>query len=405
MPSLSLGLGLHRSRVLTSGGAAVPFSPSDLSDLSLWLKADAGVNQSNGYVNSWADQSGNNNNASVENFSERPQFFSSFSNNKPAIYFNSELESIGRAEILQIADSGTLDINYASIFIVLKRLGNGQGHEITFMKNGNSNDYNNPGVYWQVGNLFNDEETSFFAVNANEFYPDQNSFVSLVNAGPSIMNAIYSGSTFSIYSNGYLTAQYTNQSGIIATSTGTLQIGGYNKSFSGNGENPGEYFNGQIAEFIIYNRAVTNTERQQVEAYLMGKYAIAQPSGIPVASTASIVITGSGGVPSGTYNKKSENSYIGNVGGSLYYAGTGTIYNLYPDTPPNYNIFFLLGPFASIIDDGGTFLTNGPNWQIYNIFDDGDGGATYSSYTINASPGRNYIPTSSWSPSITIAAA
>jgi hypothetical protein len=57
--------------------------------------------------------------------------------------------------------------------------------------------------------------------------------------------------------------------GNISTSTGTLQIGGYNKSF-----NAAEYFNGDVAEIIMYNRAVTSTERQQIEAYLNTKYAI-----------------------------------------------------------------------------------------------------------------------------------
>jgi hypothetical protein len=41
MPSLSLGLGLHKNRVLTSGGGGA--APIPQSGLSLWLKADAGV--------------------------------------------------------------------------------------------------------------------------------------------------------------------------------------------------------------------------------------------------------------------------------------------------------------------------------------------------------------------------
>ena len=127
------------------------------------------------------------------------------------------------------------------------------------------------------------------------------------------------------------------------------------------------------------------------------------PSGIPVASTASIVIVGSGVVPSGTYNKKTQNSYIGNVGGDVYSAGIGTIYNLYPDIFPNYNVYFLLGPKATITDTGGDFITNDSSWKIYNIYD--DGGATYSINGTNASTDANYIPTSGWSPSIIITAA
>ena len=47
MPSLSLGLGLHKNRVFSAGGGN-PFSPSDLSGLSIWLKADAGITTASG---------------------------------------------------------------------------------------------------------------------------------------------------------------------------------------------------------------------------------------------------------------------------------------------------------------------------------------------------------------------
>ena len=127
------------------------------------------------------------------------------------------------------------------------------------------------------------------------------------------------------------------------------------------------------------------------------------PSGIPVASTNSIVIVGSGSVPSGTYNKKAQNSYIGNIGGGVFFAGTGTIYNLYPDIFPNYYVYFLLGPNATITDNYADFITNDSSWKIYNIFaDDGD---TYSVNGTNVSTDANYIPTSGWSPAITITAA
>jgi hypothetical protein len=48
----------------TPVSSATPFSPSDLDSLVLWLKADAGVTKDgSNYVSSWADQSGNGNNA------------------------------------------------------------------------------------------------------------------------------------------------------------------------------------------------------------------------------------------------------------------------------------------------------------------------------------------------------
>ena len=41
MPSLSLGLGLHKNRVFFAGGGGA--SPIPQSGLALWLKVDAGI--------------------------------------------------------------------------------------------------------------------------------------------------------------------------------------------------------------------------------------------------------------------------------------------------------------------------------------------------------------------------
>jgi len=128
------------------------------------------------------------------------------------------------------------------------------------------------------------------------------------------------------------------------------------------------------------------------------------PIGIPVASTSSIVIVGSGGVPSGTYNKKAENDYLGNAGGDVFYAGTGVIYNKSPDTPPNYDPYILLAPNATITDAFGVFINNNSGgWQIVYIYS--NDGSQYSVNGTNPFTNTAYIPTSDWSPSITITAA
>ena len=216
------------------------------------------VNLSN--VTAWADQSGNGNNANVENSGEEPTFVSSFSNSKPAIQFN------GVTQLLNVADSNSLDFLNTSIFIVLKRTGDGIGNEITFMKNGAA--LENAGSYWQVARL--NGENMQFSVNNGGGY-DRNSGVDIGDGIARITDFTFDGTDFNIYVNGVQTATYNDQVGNIDITSGSLQIGGYNQSF----DNPnGELFNGQIAEIIMYNRAVTTPERQQVEAYLNTKYAI-----------------------------------------------------------------------------------------------------------------------------------
>jgi hypothetical protein len=258
MPRLSLGLGAQTIRKV-GGGAS--FSPANLSGLSLWLKADAGVTLSGSNVTAWADQSGSGNNATVENSGEEPTFVSSFSNSKPAIQFN------GTTQLLIVADSSSLDFINTSIFIVLKRTGDGTGNEITFMKNGSI--LTDDAVYWNCARLNNGNST--FTLNVGGSRPDLDTNTDLTSGNPTILELTYNGTDSFIYTNGSQTATYSEPTGSIETTSGSLQIGGYNKSFNNPG---GELFNGQIAEIVMYNRAVTGTERQQVEAYLNTKYAI-----------------------------------------------------------------------------------------------------------------------------------
>lgn len=238
------------------------FQVSSLSGLSLWLKADAGVAIGGGnHVNTWADQSSNGNNA-VGPTMKKPVYVANGINGKPTMSFN------GSTELFQINDSNSLDITNCSIYIVLQRNGNGTGNEVTFMKNASDNAEN--AVYWQTAKL--NGGNSNFTVNSIG-YPDRNTNVYLGDGLPRIMSFSYDGSggptNLNIYVNGIKTAYYNYPTANINTSTGTLQIGGYNASF----DNAGEYFNGYISEFIIFNRALTDEENLSVTNYLNSKYA------------------------------------------------------------------------------------------------------------------------------------
>jgi hypothetical protein len=233
------------------------FTPASLSGLSLWLKSDSGVTLSGSNVTAWADQSGNGNNA-VTNIGEEPTFVSSFLNGNPAIEFN------GRGQIMQIADTNSLDFLSISSFIVLEYLGQGTGNNIVYIKNANAGSPQNEAMYGLVATI---GDYVSFPQNVDG-WSDYQTQINIQNSIPRILSMTYDGTNQNVYSNGNFSNTF-NIGGNIATSTGILQIGGYNKSF-----NDEEYFYGQIAEIIMYNRAVTSTERQQVESYLNTKYAI-----------------------------------------------------------------------------------------------------------------------------------
>jgi hypothetical protein len=123
------------------------------------------------------------------------------------------------------------------------------------------------------------------------------------------------------------------------------------------------------------------------------------PSGIPVASTTSVVIT-NGDLLNGTAIKKTVGQMCWGVSYS-YNATvvTGVIYS--------YNLDYnqgamLVQPQATASD----FLTPSNNWQIvYTTYDTEAGELVTLASATNPSTDPTTIPTTGWSPSITITAA
>ena len=135
----------------------------------------------------------------------------------------------------------------------------------------------------------------------------------------------------------------------------------------------------------------------------------AAPSGIPVASTASVVIGNAGAGNNGTYVKKVPQQLLldtgplglySNIAGTCYVLGAG-----------NADGRILFSPDAQAWDDfvvgGQQFGTPFGNWRLgYVYYEGGDTSAwLFTEIATNASTDTAYIPDASWSPSITITAA
>lgn len=68
--ALGLGLGIQNENKVSA------FSLTDLSGLKLWLKYDTGITLNGGSVSSWADQSGESNNAAQATSGRQPNYSS-----------------------------------------------------------------------------------------------------------------------------------------------------------------------------------------------------------------------------------------------------------------------------------------------------------------------------------------
>jgi hypothetical protein len=136
----------------------------------------------------------------------------------------------------------------------------------------------------------------------------------------------------------------------------------------------------------------------------------AVPSGIPVASTASVAVAGFAGGNSecnGTYIKQSTGySFSSDYANEITITGISYIF-----VASSAAKLILLPPESSIFVDAGypTTISASGTWRIGNITTSNEG--EYVSYGLdydtnnpasNASSNNNYIPTTGWSPAITI---
>jgi len=234
---------------------AAPFSPTDLSGLSLWLKADAGVTLSGSNVTVWADQSGNGKNMTSESGFE-PIFIASELNSKPVIDFNLN-------KYLTTSFTET-NISQQSVFIVFKFVST------------NLTEYARP---FSQSNIAYNDYTTFNNIlpllrrdGTNDmwcFGSDNQWLVSI----PVSDNNWYISTTISDGTNGSFSLNANNTQTYEETLNANItdmRVGG---SIFVDGL-VADQFNSKLAEVIIYNRALTTPERQQVESYLNTKYAI-----------------------------------------------------------------------------------------------------------------------------------
>ena len=136
----------------------------------------------------------------------------------------------------------------------------------------------------------------------------------------------------------------------------------------------------------------------------------AAPSGIPVASTASVVISGNATFNGTAVKKINPQPCFGDpvFGGGVLYVDSGVVY-AYGLSQGAGKI--LIPPQALITDDiilGTPDKLNTPSntWRLVVVgYDGGEDSYNIDSITNNSSTDANYIPTTGWSPSITITAA
>lgn len=223
----------------------------------LWLRSDIGISESGGKVSGWADQSGNNLDASQATPALQADYTASNANLNgfPSINFGSS------GGYLTIGDDDLLDDTDGLTAIFVLRTPSSIGTEGILSKrisNGNEQSY----VFFTTGGGFEsrfdgdtgvDSENSTISTDANV-----------------IVSSVFDGSVQSIsnFVNTDDGGVQTGASNVLQNKASDLFLGNFN---SGDGRN----FQGDIAEVILYRDALNGAERLIVENYLAEKYALA----------------------------------------------------------------------------------------------------------------------------------
>lgn len=235
---------------VTSSIVSYPVGQIPLSGMKLWLKADAGVTKDgNGLVSVWADQSGSGNNVSQSISTNQPTVVDNVVNGRPAIRFaggSQALQSAGLVLTTTASFTSFEVIKYNSIPASTNQYvwWNGDSTAISGYGSGLST-LTRTWCGWANQNKALSDTTN---AAVGTWYEISSRYGS--NSHQMWVNGTYIGSIVKTGSN------FTN---------GFFSVGNY-----GPASYQGLY--GDIAELLIYNRSLSDTERSNVENYLSARW-------------------------------------------------------------------------------------------------------------------------------------
>ncbi len=259
--------------------------------LVLWLDATAEnsvTNASDSYkvengntIKTWIDQ----NQQSVQNnrfiftekaSSEGPIFLEKGINNLPTLYFNFVAGGTVTGDGLFTPYSQQLNPSEFTIFVVTLANENTANWETIFMSRDN-----NSSSTWRGFNLYkkNDETKFTFWTGTGALWTTTTDTTTFSFNTPYILTSVRTGVTSSdnsiLYRNGTQTAISTGAVFAPNNSSSEPSAQFYLGYYPGIGASAqGYYYDGNISEVIMYNRALKDHERKSIERYLSQKYKI-----------------------------------------------------------------------------------------------------------------------------------
>jgi Concanavalin A-like lectin/glucanases superfamily/Fibronectin type III domain len=244
-------------------------APVVASGLQAWYRADMGViADSNNNVTQWTDLSGTGATVLQSNSGMAPQLALGAVNGHPAIQFNgssSNMVTPGQVDLF----NGSNDV---SVIVVLVPGATQEPSSVLFNGSGTS-------LRVSQDNTSTNQYDLLWVDSSNNEYASSD--VTTAAGVPQVLDLEKSGTEL----NGYLNGTLQSDTSIWWTSQADLQQGPQSWTIGGMAT---AFYNGQIAEILVYNRALSDADRQSIVAALMAKYVSSPPSiTSPTTATAS----------------------------------------------------------------------------------------------------------------------
>lgn len=249
-----------------SGAAYAQTGPGGVGNSAsngLWLRADAISAADSSAVSSWADLSGNGNNALQNSAAIQPLFFNTSSlNNMPVVRFD------GTNDEMAVPDNDILDGTPGITFYAVLRPTNLNGaargivgKRVTFTV---SVEYAYSWFFYTGNRLFCDVHMQDNRFNAPTVFTNATNYMLSFNFN----GALPAAQRSKMYSSGTQIMQATETSAALPNSNQSLALAALNVGY-------GTYLGGDFAEIIQFNYSLDTLDRILVENYLSSKYNIA----------------------------------------------------------------------------------------------------------------------------------
>ena len=249
------------SRAMTldiTATAKKAFSPADISGLSLWLKADAGVTLSGSNVTAWTDQSGNGRTVTVNN---SPSFTASSINSRPTVDLDGATQFVD-ALTPAFVGNNNFSVIWAFKYVGDSTEGNSYSPSLSFLSAGGSDQ----GAFHYIKNA--DKFPASYPLALNSWSPyDYSSGFTYSDGSNYILEFVSDDNLGDYFVNRNNTQEGTGAVGTTADSDVTgIRIAGQ--------ASPVRFANIKMAEIMVYDSTLTSPQLGQVRNYLNTKYAI-----------------------------------------------------------------------------------------------------------------------------------